>query len=509
MASRLGGRTPETLEVAMGRLATGQIRTNVRKDGSTFFSARVWAYGRRHTVKFGTDAEGWTRERVEAKLADIQTLIRLGLWEPPADQPAEDEIEPTFHEVASNWLAMRGAEGLAERTVEDYRWRLVRHLLPFFAEYPPSRIDVRLVERYKRQKLQERNEILAARAAGTPLRDERGNARRPLSNKSINKLLELLAQILDDASETLLDNAGRASWSNPARGRRRRLKVARKPRSFLEADELESLIEAAGDLDRLRWKEGREELAREIQRLRDRRRWAWKKIARSLGVAESSAIYLYRRLEDPPGQTTLVRRAMVATLGCAGLRNTELCDLDWPDLVFAHRKIRVADSKTPAGVREVAMTPRLLEELLAYRSTLGDVASDAPAFPTGRGTRRNKDNVNARVLKPALRRADELREQRSLPALPPGVTVHTLRRTYVSLMLAAGADLRWVQGQVGHEDAKMTLEVYTQVLQRKDRELYTEAFDRLMADAIPSAHSVKIPAESRPEGTGFTGFPAN
>ena len=35
-------------------------------------------------------------------------------------------------------------------------------------------------------------------------------------------------------------------------------------------------------------------------------------------------------------------------------------------------------------------------------------------------------------------------------------------------MLAAGADLRWVQSQVGHEDAKMTLDVYTQVLQRKD-----------------------------------------
>jgi hypothetical protein len=31
----------------------------------------------------------------------------------------------------------------------------------------------------------------------------------------------------------------------------------------------------------------------------------------------------------------------------------------------------------------------------------------------------------------------------------------------------------------------MTLDVYTQVLQRKDRDLYTQAFDRLMADAIP------------------------
>ena len=129
---------------------------------------------------------------------------------------------------------------------------------------------------------------------------------------------------------------------------------------------------------------------------------------------------------------------MVATLGCAGLRNTELCDVNWPDLVFAHRKIRVVDSETPAGIREVAMTPR-----------------------------------------------------------PPGVTVHTLRRTSVSLMVAAGADLRWVQAQVGHEDAKMTLDVYTQVLQRKDRDLFTEAFDRLMADAIPSGGGVTIPPKTR------------
>jgi integrase len=509
MASSLGGRNPETLEVAMGRPATGQIRTNKRKDGSIFYSARVWAYGGRHTVKFGTDREGWTRERVQAKLVDIQTLIKLRLWEPPADEPTDGEGEPTFHEVASNWLATKRAEGLAQRTLEDYRWRLVRHLLPFFASHRPNEIDVRLVEQFKRQKLRERDEILAARAAGKPLRDARGSARRPLSNKSINKQLELLAQILDDASETVFDDARRANWSNPARGRRRRLKVTRKPRSFLEADELESLIEAAGDLDRLRWKEGKEELALEIRRLRNRKKWAWKKVARSVGVAESTAIYLYRRLEDPPGQTTLVRRAMVATLGCAGLRNTELCDLDWADLVFAHRKIRVADSKTPAGVREVAMTPRLLEELLAYRSTIGDVAHEAPAFPTGRRTRRDKDNVNARVLKPALRRADELRQDLGLPLLPPRVTVHTLRRTYVSLMLAAGADLRWVQGQVGHEDAKMTLDVYSQVLQRKDRELYTEAFDHLMADAIPAASRGKPRTESGAGVTGFTVMPSN
>jgi len=252
----------------------------------------------------------------------------------------------------------------------------------------------------------------------------------------------------------------------------------------------------------------RQELAKEIQRLRDCEKWAWKNVASSLGVAESTAFYLYRRINSPPRQVSLVRRAIIATLGCAGLRNTELCALALDELVFAHRKIRVRDSKTPAGVREVAMTPRLLEELLAYRSTLGDVRggevrAHQPAFPTRRGTRRDKDNVNKRVLKPALRRADELRASRGLPALPPGVTVHTLRRTYVSLMLAAGADLRWVQGQVGHEDAKMTLDVYSQVLQRRDRELYTAAFDRLMADAIPSAAAVKVPTDVTLESGGM------
>jgi hypothetical protein len=50
----------------------------------------------------------------------------------------------------------------------------------------------------------------------------------------------------------------------------------------------------------------------------------------------------------------------------------------------------------------------------------------------------------------------------------------------------------------------MTLDVYTQVLQRKDRELYTEAFDRLMADAIPSAAAVRMAAHP---DRGLAGMP--
>jgi integrase len=53
-------------------------------------------------------------------------------------------------------------------------------------------------------------------------------------------------------------------------------------------------------------------------------------------------------------------------------------------------------------------------------------------------------------------------------------------------MLEAGAPVPYVQARVGHEDPTITLEIYAQVLKRRDRRRHGEAFDALMADAIPS-----------------------
>ena len=46
------------------------------------------------------------------------------------------------------------------------------------------------------------------------------------------------------------------------------------------------------------------------------------------------------------------------------------------------------------------------------------------------------------------------------------VTPHTLRRTFASLCFFAGRDLRWVMGQIGHDDPRMTLGVYAQCMKR-------------------------------------------
>ena len=53
-------------------------------------------------------------------------------------------------------------------------------------------------------------------------------------------------------------------------------------------------------------------------------------------------------------------------------------------------------------------------------------------------------------------------------------------------MLEANAPVPYVQDQVGHEDASTTLNIYAQVLKRRDRRRHGEAFDALMAGAVPS-----------------------
>ena len=60
-----------------------------------------------------------------------------------------------------------------------------------------------------------------------------------LAPRSVNMVLDLLAQVLDDAVEYGLLEA------NPARGKRRRAKVPKSSRTFLEPDMVVDLLDVA------------------------------------------------------------------------------------------------------------------------------------------------------------------------------------------------------------------------------------------------------------------------
>ncbi len=268
-----------------------------------------------------------------------------------------------------------------------------------------------------------------------------------LGATSINKTIQRLAQVLDVAMEQeLIDR-------NPARGRRRRLKQRRPVRTTLDrADQIAALITAARQLD----------------------------------------------AEARVDRRAIPRAALLSTLLFAGLRIGEALSLRWGDVDLAGGRLWVRDSKTDAGIRQVDLLPVLREELSTLKAHASLAAKTDFVFPTETGQRQNSSNVRNRVLSLSVKRADELLAERGLAPLPEGLTPHSMRRTFISLVLAIGEDVPYVMAQVGHADPKMTLSIYAQVMFRGEGE--KERLEALV-------EGVEWPASTRPLGTGAQSAP--
>jgi integrase len=236
-----------------------------------------------------------------------------------------------------------------------------------------------------------------------------------LSATSINKTITRLAQILEVAVEREL------LVRNPARGKRRKLRQRKPRRTTLDrAEQIEAVLAAASELD---------------------------------GEAR-----LDRR--------AIPRATLLATLAFGGVRIGEALALRWCDVDLAAGRLNVRDSKTDAGIREVDLLPVLRDELASHKATTRHGGPDDFVFPTQRGHHQNPSNVRNRVLARSIERANERLGARGLAPLPEGLTPHSLRRTFISLLLAIGEDVPYVMSQVGHSDPKVTLAIYAQVMFR-------------------------------------------
>jgi integrase len=233
---------------------------------------------------------------------------------------------------------------------------------------------------------------------------------------SINKTLTTLAAIMEAAVEYgLIDR-------NPAHGRRRRLPAVVPRRSWLDrADHIAALLNAAGERD--------------------------------------------KRATVCRGQ----RRALLATLTFAGLRIGEALSLRWRDVDLARGTITVRAAKTDAGLRTVNVLPVLRDELGAYRARLHPPA-DALAFGTATGRRQGATNVRRRVLAKAVELANAKLAKDEVEPLPEGLTPHSLRRTFASLLFAIGEAPPYVMAQMGHATPNLTLAIYARQMDRRDGE---------------------------------------
>jgi integrase len=344
----------------------------------------------------------WSQARAEQELDNILADVRRGIWKPivAAPAPVNDE-NPLFIDFASDWWAAKQLEELAPRGLEHIEWALAHHLLPFFASMRLSAIDARLVDEYRKVALSKKWPASAGSRAGRPR----------LSARSFNATLTQLAAILATAEEYGLIPA------NPAVSRRRRARQGKRAAigSRLEYDQLIALLDAAHELD-------------------------------------LNAIQ--------PRNCNLGRKALLATLFLGGLRVSEATHLERRHIDWVRGVVRVTDSKTPAGFRDVPMHSMLRDIMAEWWERHPDPSMRALLFPSANGTARDRNNVRNRILAPARELADELLAKRNQAPLPEKLATHSGRRTAITWWAEAGYDPRTIMAWVGHEDAAFTVRVY-------------------------------------------------
>ncbi len=368
----------------MAREATGQVLQRKGKRGTTY-AARVRANGERHYLSLGYSWEGYNRRHADTELQNILADIRRGIWKPPQPHPVAAPAEdPTFHEFASQWLESRRHDA-APRTIEDYELVLTHHLLPFFKDHRLTQITAQEIDRYKTMKVREREQQLVE---------------RPLGNRTINKTLIRLGQILDVAVRYEL------ILHNPVKGKVAKLKEHQPKRARMYGEQVQILLQNAGR------------------------------------------------------HRPLLATAIMA----GGLRVTELINLRWRDLDLTGAVLHVPVSKTDAGVRAVHLEPELVAVLREHKIASRWSQPEDFIFPGRyRDRPRERNSVRTRALHTSVKRANVILEQNGQKPIPAGITFHSLRRTYAALRAELGEHPAITAAQMGHTDPRMTLRVYTDV----------------------------------------------
>ena len=141
-----------------------------------------------------------------------------------------------------------------------------------------------------------------------------------------------------------------------------------------------------------------------------------KDIAAALGLSKSTVSYHMVRLgvEAPRGYQG--RRAIYGTLTRSGIRASELCDLRVGEVRLHDpdgARFRIPDAKTEAGVREVQMSPELVEEFVSHfdrlrragcadtrRLRLSQLGRRADLASTRRAGRRRRRHARLRAGRP-------------------------------------------------------------------------------------------------------------
>ena len=191
-----------------------------------------------------------------------------------------------------------------------------------------------------------------------------------------------------------------------------------------------------------------------------------RKLPHFLSTKEIGKLLSAPPLDEPLG---LRDRAILETLYSAGLRVSELVDLNDGDLDFEQSILRVRgkgrkERLSPLG----SYAKRALKRWRKVRKLSLKEPQDrnAPVFVNKFGTRLTSRSVG-RMLEKYLQ----------LTGLDSRTSPHTLRHSFATHLLDRGADIRSVQELLGHKSLETT-QIYTHVSASNLRAAYEKAHPR-------------------------------
>lgn len=191
-------------------------------------------------------------------------------------------------------------------------------------------------------------------------------------------------------------------------------------------------------------------------------------------------------LESEP----ITYKTMIVLIFFTGMRRGELFGLEWKDIDFDNNTLKIERTsqyignktiitkgpKTRSGHREIYISQSLVRVLKKYRAWQAqrrlDVGSD------WNDTDRLFTQWNGKPMYPdsLTKWFSKFLERNNLRK----VTLHSLRHTNATIMIAEGTDIRTVSNRLGHAQTSTTLNIYTHALKSKDEQA-AEVLDNVLA----------------------------
>jgi len=167
---------------------------------------------------------------------------------------------------------------------------------------------------------------------------------------------------------------------------------------------------------------------------------------------------------DPREPSGIRDRAVIETFYSTGMRRKELVNLKMYDIDFERGTVFIREGKgkkdrvVPIGERAMAWVRKYLYDVRPHYAAMPD---SGVLFLNDYGEQYSVDRMTAHV-----------RELVDKSEIAKKGSCHMFRHTCATLMLEGGADIRFIQQQLGHEDLRAT-EVYTRVSIEKLKAIHT------------------------------------